>query len=427
MAASLRSRARNDSTCDDRKRGTLVIGVVILRHNGAADALHAAVASLLHDSHAGLEGDHQRVRDVVLVDNASTNDPAATDRVAASFGLPVRSLHLDRNYGFSAGVNKGIAELNPACDTVLLLNDDAILEPGALRSLADALHAAPSTVISAAPKIMLAEHPGIIDAVGIAVGRNGEANNIGIGQPDLGQFDTPQTVLGPCFAVALIRRSAFDHNRVGPLPERYFLYYEDVAWNWRAHLLGFDAITCPLAIATHHMSASSRSSAAANEASYGFKHRYIERNLMVTGTELLATRDAVSLWINRMPGLVKSGLIGRFPKPSRWAVQHTVTALPNSLVERRRVSQRTVPGRRESATAFSATGEVFFDPVQYEPKRSWETLQLVASRAGYHDLAIAAGRRADEPARLAISEITNEAHRHTATDYLAHLTSRRHA
>jgi GT2 family glycosyltransferase len=345
---------------------------------------------------------------------------------------------LSRNYGFSGGVNRGIAALAPECEYVLLLNDDAWLDGAALPEMYRALSTASQDVVSVAPKIVLATHDvtqaggvpggvrgavpgGVIDAVGMAVNRRGEAKNVGLGQPDLGQFDEPKSIFGPCFAAALFRRSAFDSAAVGPLPESYFLYYEDVAWNWRAQLLGRGSLSAPGAVAFHHMSGSSRADEfglRASESAYANKHRYIERNLMVTATLHLPTADVRRLWTQRFPGLVKSSAIGRFPQASRAAVGGALRALPRALAARRALHRHGIDDRAEAALRFWDDEPIHFDPVTYQPTFSWAALRAAARGAGLTALAAACEHECESEARTAIESITSVSHRINAAEFL---------
>jgi GT2 family glycosyltransferase len=372
-----------------------MIGAVLLRYNGDPTSLEAAVASVVSSVGAGSEA---VVGDVVLVDNASTFDPGAVDRVAAKFkeiaadGLPlVRSLYRSGNDGFATGVNAGIASLRATCETVLLLNDDAYLDPSALGIMLETLNRAAAEVISVAPKMLIEGEDGLIDSVGMAANRKGEAKNLGLGQLDLGQFDHDHEVFGPCFGAALIRRSAFAPDVIGPLREDYFMYYEDVEWNWRAQRLGWRSVAVPKAHVWHRMSASSRADDTTlrqAERSYERKHRCIERNLLATGVELLPAGDAIRMWTHRWPRLVKGGVTGRFPKASLLASIEALFRLPRTLIRRKRLAAKAT-GDAQSPLAFWTPEPIMFDPVTYAPQRSWQGLATAARLAGYDNLSTA--------------------------------------
>lgn len=127
------------------------VGVVVVNHNGGEltlDCLRSIIRS---------EWPADRLR-VVLVDNASL-DQAAPDgvleRVRHDFPV-VQVVKSATNTGFAGGVNLGIRtlfDLEPAIDLVALVNNDAVVEPGWLGPLSDAL-AADTALGAACPKIL---------------------------------------------------------------------------------------------------------------------------------------------------------------------------------------------------------------------------------------------------------------------------------
>jgi GT2 family glycosyltransferase len=422
-----------------------VIGVVILRFNGAKAELQRAVQSLMSSSVSG------QIVDVLLLDNCSPNHREIVDEVAAQYGAPVRSSHLPRNFGFSGGVNRGITMLDPRCDFVMLLNDDAWVEPSAIERLVQALQNASPSVISSVPKILLGSwgpHGAalmdtsvpLLESVGVCVNEKGEAKNVGLGQPDLGQFDQPAPSLGPSFGVAMFRRSAFALNSVGPLNESYFLYYEDVEWNWRAWRLGFQSVTVPTARAHHMMSASSRADhqgtddqdpdnqgsdnqdadhlrTKQQDQAYSSKHRYIERNLLLTATTHLPAHAAWKLWLTRWPRLIKGRVTGRFPKASLTAACESAVRLPSAIRTRRSISGRSSDVALDAVFVFWKPEQIFFDPVTYKPEYSWEALRVAAQAAGLITLAEAANARNESLARIAIDSLS-ERPRRVANSYV---------
>ena len=76
--------------------------------------------------------------EIVVVDNASRDD---TVRQVESLRAeePVELLRISRNLGFAAGVNHGVRASSG--DVVLILNPDAIAEPGAVKRLTDCIAA----------------------------------------------------------------------------------------------------------------------------------------------------------------------------------------------------------------------------------------------------------------------------------------------
>ena len=80
---------------------------------------------------------------VLLVDNASTDDSLAQLLAKCSAWAPLRILQAGRNVGFAAGNNLALAECDSACDYVALLNPDAFAAPDWLERLVEAAHQHP--------------------------------------------------------------------------------------------------------------------------------------------------------------------------------------------------------------------------------------------------------------------------------------------
>ena len=339
------------------------LSVVILSYETPTEMLEAALDSVLASVGVGAS-DQTVLAEVVVADNASptlrSDGAAVVGRVVHEGPVCVRWLAFDRNHGFAGGNNRAIAACDPTCDVVFLLNPDAIVEPEALARCAAALADADSMCVAVAPKMLLASDPTVIDAVGNAVNAKGEAFNVGLGQPDLGQYDTPAECFGPCFGAAMFRRSAFASDQVGPLDESLFLYYEDVDWNWRCQLLGYTAVTVPSARVRHVMSAATR------HLDYGFKFHLTERNLLLCVLKNFAWRRVLSIWIRRGGGLLKGSVCGHYPLPGLKAVLGALRRAPHALLARRDVQRRRVRSD-DDVLRFGLGEQTFFDAVRYEP------------------------------------------------------------
>lgn len=134
-------------------------------------------------------------------------------------------LRLDDNRGYAAGMNAGIAALRGAgCDRVLLLNNDAWLEPGALRALAEAVD---EPGVGAAGPVVLRAGDGRVESVGIGLGP-------ALLRPRLRRHGAPGATPGPGSEVVealsgvAIMVSMAALQATGPLREDYFHGFEDV-------------------------------------------------------------------------------------------------------------------------------------------------------------------------------------------------------
>jgi hypothetical protein len=196
----------------------------------------------------------------------------------------------------------------------------------------------------------------IIDSVGIVLRPNGEAFNAGIGQPDIGQFTDGEEVLGPCFAAALLRSDALDPHAVGPLDERYHLYYEDVDWVLRSRRHGWRTLAVTSAVVHHRHAASTRRLGEARR--YGL----VQRNLLLCVAKNLPLRDVVRIWWARVVVHVKGTITGPYRWPRWRALAGAVLRLPAALAARRADPPLADP---ERVFAFAEGMEPFFDVERY--------------------------------------------------------------
>jgi hypothetical protein len=106
-----------------------------------------------------------------------------------------------------------------------------------------------------AAKMLNFFEPGRIDSMGIRATTAGLGVNRGVGERDLGQYDSPAEVFGPCAGAALYRREMLD--AVGFFDPSFFAYYEDLDLAWRGRLAGWKCVTAPGAVVYHLHSATS--------------------------------------------------------------------------------------------------------------------------------------------------------------------------
>ncbi|MHB1391306.1 MAG: glycosyltransferase family 2 protein [Thermoleophilia bacterium] len=301
---------------------------------------------------------------IVLVDNGSRD--GVVDLVREEFP-DVLVVEMPGNPGFAAAVNRGLEEISEPL--VLMLNTDAVLTAGALMQMVTAMEEAGDEVAGVAPMMMSSSHPGIIDAIGIVIPPSGAAFNRGIGQCDLGQYDNSDDVAGVCFGAGLLRRSLFGPDRVGPLNEDYFLYFEDSDWCMRAVTRGYRFRTAPDAVVLHMHSGVTR-----NE-SLDFKYGLIELNTLKMVTRNFESRTRVAHIVSSrcLRLLARTFVRRKFIGPNLKTMAAYLSGLPQLLRERKELkSRRTV----SDAKIFSlAAGEnAWFDTVTYRPDRGIDSL-----------------------------------------------------
>ena len=302
------------------------VSAIVVVHGSPAATVDACVASLLASTGVDMH--------LVLVDNASPDRGAAC---AAWITHPqVTFVTSAANDGFAAGVNQGLAKARVG-DLLVLLNDDATIAADALARCASVLVADPG-LIAVAPRVMLAEEPDLIDSLGVVVRPNGEAFNAYRGQTWTEQLTNGADILGPCFGAAIFRPLAFDSSGgVGPIDERYRLYYEDIDWVLRSRRLGWRSAVCTDAVAWHQHGASAR---LLGEAA---RYQLVQRNLLLCAAKNFTTRRALSVWATRLAVHAKCTPGGPY-RAERWrSVRGAFGGLASVFKARRALARQCRP------------------------------------------------------------------------------------
>ena len=339
------------------------ISVLILNYNATAESLKACVASVDASTCPDL-------LEIVIAENGSTQNRDSARVVADEFER-ARVVDLGRNWGFSGGINRGVA----ACrgEWVFVLNNDTEVDADAVQACVEVLERSGPECMGTVPKLLFLENRALIDAVGNAIDTGGSAFNVGIGQLDVGQYDREERTFGPCFAAGLFRMEAFDDDHVGPLDETYFMYYEDVDWNWRANLFGYHFVTAPGARVYHVHSGSTRA------LPYAFKYRHIERNLLATVLKNFEGRRAVRIWVIRLMAHGRNVLRRRYPWTTVRIVFEALSRLPDTWAKRKEIARRRVRSDAE-IIRFAHWELPYFDAASYSPQYSLQNLAAMYRR-----------------------------------------------
>ena len=219
------------------------VSAVIVSFN-VRDLLVKCIASLRADG----------VQRIVVVDNASHDGSAAAAREA---GPDVEVVALDRNVGFGAGANVGVARTTTPY--VAILNPDLEVEPGATKTLVDVFDQEADVGI-VAPRIETPDgrlypsartFPDLVDAAGHAFlhfiwRSNPFSRRYKMLDWDHAAAEDVDWVAGTHLVV---RRAAWDE--VGGFDESFFMYLEDVDLCWRLAQRGWRTRYEPAARVVH--------------------------------------------------------------------------------------------------------------------------------------------------------------------------------
>ena len=172
--------------------------------------------------------------EVIVVDNASTQDEAS---IISERYPQVKVIRSHQNLGFAGGNNVGIKAAKG--QYILLINNDTYFKEYNIDALINRLESSDKIGI-VCPKLRFAwaNHPiqfaGYTPLSPITI-RN---QAIGYGESDHGQYDTAHPTPYAHGAAMLVKREAMD--KVGLMPEYYFLYYEELDWSMMFTRAGYE-------------------------------------------------------------------------------------------------------------------------------------------------------------------------------------------
>ena len=172
--------------------------------------------------------------EVIVIDNASEQDEASI--IAQRFPY-IKTIRSGKNLGFAGGNNIGIKEAKG--QFLFLINNDTVFKEFNIEPLIKRLESSPNIGI-VCPKIRFTwgakpiQYTGYTPLSKIAV-RN---QAIGYGEEDKGQYDAPHPTPYAHGAAMLIKREAIE--KVGLMPEDYFLYYEELDWSMMFTRAGYN-------------------------------------------------------------------------------------------------------------------------------------------------------------------------------------------
>ena len=180
--------------------------------------------------------------EVIVVDNASTQNEASIIEQRYPQVTVIRS---SKNLGFAGGNNLGIQAAHGKY--LFFINNDTLIEVRGKRlevrdlfqPLIDRLESSPK-IGMVSPKIRFSWGTNPIQYAGYTPLSSITMRNraIGCGEADNGQYDTPHPTPYAHGAAMMVKREVID--KVGLMPECYFLYYEELDWSMMIRRTGYD-------------------------------------------------------------------------------------------------------------------------------------------------------------------------------------------
>lgn len=188
--------------------------------------------------------------EIVVADNASTDGSLQLLRTEFP---QVRTIVLDKNYGFAEGYNQALRQVE--ADYFLLLNSDVQVGEGWLAPMLAYMDSHPE-VAACQPKIRCQWAPkmleyagacgGFIDQLGYPYCRG---RIFGTVEEDKGQYDDVCEIVWATGAAMLIRSQVY--WEVGGLDGRFFAHQEEIDLCWRMKSRGYGIVCVPQSVVFH--------------------------------------------------------------------------------------------------------------------------------------------------------------------------------
>lgn len=217
--------------------------VVILNYNGEHHLKRFLPSVVAHTP--------EEVR-IIVADNAS--EDGSLDMLHSSKEFQrVETIVLDHNYGFAAGYNRALKQIDAEC--YILLNSDVEVTSGWVEPLVATLTNHPQTA-AVAPKIRAVNTPeqfeyagaagGYIDILGYPFCRGRILSTV---ESDNGQYDDPKQVFWASGAAFCCRADVF--RQVRGFDEDFFAHMEEIDLCWRMQLAGYKIEVEPRSVVYH--------------------------------------------------------------------------------------------------------------------------------------------------------------------------------
>ena len=301
--------------------------IVIVNYNGK-HLLHDCLTAVLSQAYERFE--------VIVVDNASTDD--SVSYVETSFPA-VRLVRASANAGFAGGNNEGVRHAGG--ELIVLLNNDTIVADGWLQGLVEAV--APGPVAIAGSLIRTEGIPGKYYE------KNGSLNFLG--HNIMRKFDRPENTFFAGGASLIFKRELLGT----PFDGEYFLYLEDVYLSLRARFLGYSVMQASTSLVRHLGSDTTRRQQASLMTMYQERNRLLNMLLFFSMPTLLKLLPLFA--VNVCAKLAASLLVRRYSlagllRAYLWLLSH-----PAKIAGKRRV-RRAAQGVPENEVTTWMTSDI---------------------------------------------------------------------
>lgn len=219
------------------------VAIIVLNWNGKKDTLEC-LESLQQLDYIDYE--------IIIADNGSSDDSL---RTFSSLYPKITLINNKKNLGFAEGNNKALEYvLQRSFDAALLLNNDTTVSPSLLKEFVKLSKQYPKSILGA--KVYLHSQKTVFDHFGGNWNLSkGEFDLVGHREKEnFLSWENPFEIDYVCGCSLFARTSAF--KEIGLLDPKFFLFWEESDFCFRAKQLGYTILVCPQAKIWHKVSAS---------------------------------------------------------------------------------------------------------------------------------------------------------------------------
>ena len=261
--------------------------------------------------------------EVIVVDNGSKEDPTPAFKAIYP---DVKVILNGKNLGFTGGNNVGIRAAKG--DFLFIVNNDTEVTPGLIEGLLEIFEQYPDAGM-VSPKFHYFFHKGTIEYAGynsinIFTGRNGM---IGSREQDQGQYNEVKQTNYAHGGGMMVPRKVVEE--VGPLPEHFFIYYEELDLSEQIKRKGYKIYYQPKSL-IYHKESMTTGKASPFKTFYHTRNRilFMRRNVPLSGflvfvayfTFFTIPKNTATFIMKRQPKHLKS-----FWKGILWHFNRSIT------------------------------------------------------------------------------------------------------
>ncbi len=266
------------------RSGGVSVSVVIPTHN-AASTLGAQLAAVLGQV-------IDRSVEVIVVDNASSDDPASVVNAHSQGSFPVRTVTAAEGSGVAYARNVGTAEAKG--EVVVYCDADDVVRPGWLQAMAQALDADDIA-------------GGVLDVTAI----NSPQVQAMSWHPEIAELPTTMRFLPYATGASMgVRRAVWVD--MGGFDESYIGGHEEVDFAWRAQLKGYTVGFAPTAVIDYRLRTSVRA-VMRQRFGYGRSYAQLYSRFREQPIRRLSLKHEVKVVVGFLSSAPKELVAGRFP------------------------------------------------------------------------------------------------------------------